>query len=251
MSGSGTSQEVVLDRMTRGEVKQALDAGHFRAAIVPTGSIEQHLEHLALEHDIRSSSEIALLVARSMYPDVLVTAPVRIGMSEQHLVHPGSLSAKPGSWLAVMFDVVESLVRAGIGHILLLNGHGGNEQPVYGMLRQWQLYFQHPERQANVQFHSYFNLSRKDAERVCQTRVPGHAMEYETAVAMALFPENVRPDLIVDAGARLATPELGRQLADFAVQRVAEYLRGMLDGSNTQIQAQRLSFQTDPRHASG
>ena len=43
-----STSEIRLERLTRREFRQALDDGHFQVAILATGSIEQHNEHLAL-----------------------------------------------------------------------------------------------------------------------------------------------------------------------------------------------------------
>lgn len=241
---------VRLERMTRREFRGALEAGHFDASVIPTGAIEQHLEHLAMEHDIRSSTWVAEEAARRLYPRVVVAQPLRVGISEHHMVHKGSLTAKPGSWLAVLFDAIESMVRHGCQNVLVLNGHGGNEAPVYGILRQWQLYFQLEHPEANVQFHSYWNLSREEAEQISPTGVPGHAQEYETSIALALFPENVRIDAMRDQEDKLpleASAEKGHRLAAAAVTKTVEFLEGMLEGRNREIQPQLMSAQLDPR----
>ena len=245
-----TDKEICLEKMTRREFRGALEAGRFGACVIPTGAIEQHLEHLAMEHDIRSSEWVAEEAARRLYPRVVVTLPLRVGISEHHMVHKGSLTAKPGSWLAVLFDAIESMVRHGCQNVLVLNGHGGNEAPVYGILRQWQLYFQLEHPEANLQVHSYWNLSRQEAEKICTTGVPGHAQEYETSIALALFPENVRLDVMRDQEDKLplkATAEKGRQLAEAAVAKTVEFLEGMLEGRNREVQPQLMSAQLDPR----
>ena len=59
-------KEVRLGKLTRREFREAIDAGKFQACIIPTGAIEQHLEHLAMEHDIRSACCIAEEVARRL-----------------------------------------------------------------------------------------------------------------------------------------------------------------------------------------
>lgn len=233
------TENVMLGKFTRREFREALAAEQFQTAIIPTGSIEQHLEHLAMEHDIVSATYIAEQVARRLYPQVIVAAPMAIGISEHHMMHPGSLTAKPGSWLAVLFDAVESLVRHGIKRVLILNGHGGNQSPVYGILQQWQQYFEAQDPAINIQFHSYWELSRAEAEALCQGDVPGHAQEYETAFALAMFPENVRLDAMADQedqSPRLATAEQGQQLAELAVQKTTAFLQAMI---NNDPQAQR------------
>ncbi|MDA0836248.1 MAG: creatininase family protein [Planctomycetota bacterium] len=239
--------EVNVQKMTRREVREAMGEGKFKVAIIPTGAIEQHLEHLAMEHDIRSSTWVAQQAALKLYPQAIVAVPMSIGISEHHMIHKGTLSAKPGSWMTILFDAIECMARHGCNQILVLNGHGGHEQPVYGILRQWQLYFQNVMPDVNLQFNSYWNLSRAEAEEVCETGVPGHATEYETSMALHLFPENVRTDAIEDPEARLATAEKGQKFCEAAVAKTVEYIEGMLSGRFAEIKAHVMSKDLDPR----
>jgi creatinine amidohydrolase len=246
--------EVMLGNMTRREFRKALEAGWFQTAVIATGSVEQHLEHLAMDYDICAASWVAEEAARRLYPQVVVAAPINIGISEHHMQHPGTLTAKPGTWLSAVFDAVESLLRHGVRNVLILNGHGGNEAPVYGILRQWQLYFQSCMPGRSVQFHSYWNLSRAEAEQISLTGVPGHATEYETSMALALFPEKVRHDAMRDQADRLpleATPEKGERLAESAVARTVEYLEGMIAGKHQELMEHRMSWQLDPLRKHG
>lgn len=244
-----SDQQVCVEKMTRREFREAFEAGHFRTCIVPTGAVEQHLEHLAMEHDIRSVTMIAEEVARRLHPGVVVATPMNVGISEHHMIHKGSLTAKPGSWLAVLFDAIETMVRHGCTNVLVLNGHGGNEAPVYGMLRQWQLYFQRDHPGINLQFHSYWNLSREEAEEISLTGVPGHAQEYETSIALHLFPENVRHEAMQDQEDRLpleATAEKGEQLYELAVGKTVEFLQEMIEGGHREVRPHLMSYQLDP-----
>jgi creatinine amidohydrolase len=234
-----SNQEVTLAKFTRKEFREALEAGQFGTAIVPTGSNEQHLEHLAMEYDIRAATHVATEAARRLYPNVAVNVPMAVGISEHHMIHKGTVTAKPGSWLSVLFDAVESLVRHGINNVLILNGHGGNEAPMMGILRQWQLFFQMTAPEANVQFHSYWNLSREIAEQHCTSRVPGHAGEYETAMAMVICPENIRHDVMRTQEVQepmKATEELGEILVEAAIQKTVEFLQGMIEATSREIQ---------------
>jgi creatinine amidohydrolase len=224
--------EVMLDKMTRREFREAIEAGRFETAIIPTGAVEQHLEHLAMEHDIRSATEIALLAARRLYPRAVVAAPLRVGISEHHMQHKGTLSAKPGSWLAVLFDAVESMFRHGCRNVLVLNGHSGNEAPVEGAISQWRSYFESGYSDANLKFHCYWELSRAEAEEICPTGVPGHAQEYETSIALHLFPENVRRDAMQNQEDKLsleATAGKGQALVEAAVHRTVECVEAMIE----------------------
>ena len=228
-------QHVFIGDLTRRELREALAAGQFQTAIIPTGSIEQHLEHLAMEYDIRMATHVAEQAARQLYPQVIVTLPIRAGISEHHMMHQGTVSVKPGPWLSVLFDVVESLVRHGINNVLILNGHGGNEAPVGGIIGQWHLYFKAVAPAANVQFHSYWDLSRPEAEKLCKGGVPGHAQEYETAMALAVCPQNVRVEAMHDQEDRSpldASAEQGQKLVDAAVNATRRYVEEMIAGQH-------------------
>ena len=229
---------VMVSDFTRREFREAMAEGRFKAAIIPTGSNEQHLEHLAMAFDIAAATHVATEAALRLHPSVVVNVPMAVGISEHHMEHKGTVTAKPGSWLAVLFDAVESLIRHGIKNVLILNGHGGNEAPMYGILRQWQLFFEMSAPEANVQFHSYWNLSRDLAEPHCTGRVPGHAQDYETSMALAAFPEMVRQDAMADQEDKLpleATAEKGRIFIEAAVERTAQYVQGMIDGKHREI----------------
>ena len=229
-------REVMMDRMTRKEFREGLERGDFRTVIVPTGANEQHLEHLTTGHDIRHSTHIAREAAMTMYPQVAVTVPMNLGISEHHMVHKGTITAKPGSWLAVLFDAVESVIRHGVKNVLILNGHGGNVAPVRGILGQWQLYFKLQTTDANLHFVSYWDLIPKDfADKHLKTkRYPGHAQEFETATALALFPNSVWHEAMQDQEDKEpleATSEVGQALVDEAISQVVAYAKSLIDGN--------------------
>lgn len=222
--------QILLGKLTRREFRQRMRAGELKACIIPVAAIEQHLEHLAMEHDWRSVNEIAAAVATRLAPHVLVAQGLMCGISQHHMNHPGTLSLRPGSFLAVLADLIESMVRAGFKNILVLNGHGGNIAPCDGIWGQFlQLY------QVNLQFLSYWDaVDPAQARRHLKSdEVPGHAQEFETAVALAAFPENVRQEMWrdqPDPTPALATPESGEALLDLYVAAVANYLKEMIDG---------------------
>ena len=242
--------EVRIENLTRREFREALERGEYRTAIVPTGAIEQHLDHLPMGHDIGTCTAIAEEVARRLYPSVIVAVPMCVGISEHHMIHPGTVTAKPGSWLAVLFDADASLVRHGIQNVLILNGHGGNEMPVYGMIRQWQLFFGSSHPGSNVQFQSYWNLSREDAEAVCEARVPGHAGEYETSTHYAMFPGNIREDAMRDQEDKQpldASAEKGEKLVEAAIARTVTYLEEMMAGEHHDVARHVFSAESAPK----
>jgi creatinine amidohydrolase len=236
--------------MTRREFREALERGWFQTAIVATDSIEQHLEHLAMDYDISTAACVIEQAALRLHPRVVVTVPISVGISEHHKLHPGTLTAKPGSWLAVIFDAVESLIRHGVRDVLILNRHGGNEAPVEGILRQWQLYFHLRDPEATVEFHSYWDLTCAEPEQVCRTDVPGHATEYETSMALALFPKKVRHDALHNQREQQqleATAEKGVRLAEVAVAKAVEHLEAMMAGAHSEAMERQIMEELFPQ----
>ncbi len=227
--------EVILTKLTRREFRQGIEAGKFTTAVIVVGSQEQHSEHLAMEHDIASASYLAREAAQRLYPKVIVAVPISVGMSEHHMHHKGTLSARPGAWLGVIFDAVESLVRHGVKNVLIYNGHGGNTLPLMGVLDQWRYFINAEFAGVNLQFVSYWDLIPRDflLRHMDTDIIPGHAREFETSIALALFPENVREEAMHDMADKdplLATAEKGKLFVEEAIRQTVEYLQKMMDG---------------------
>jgi creatinine amidohydrolase len=227
--------EVLLRKITRREFRERMASGNLRACIITVAAIEQHLEHLAMEHDWRSVTLAATEAARRLRPRVLVAEGVMAGASEHHMNHAGTLALRPGTFLAVLNDLIRSVVKAGFQHVLVLNGHGGNIAPIQGT---WDQFLR--EFQVNLHFLSYWDvLTKEDAEALLESGsrlpedLPGHAQEFETSIALARFPENVRTGIWTDQPdptPSMATAEKGREMLNRIVERVAQYVEEMIDG---------------------
>jgi creatinine amidohydrolase len=221
-----------VHKHTRREFRERMQADELKACIIPVAATEQHLEHLAMEHDWRSVNHMAVQIASRLNDQVIIAPSMNIGISEHHMRHIGTLSALPGSWLGVLFDTIRSMNSAGFTNILVLNGHGGNVAPCEGM---WGQFIQRLE--INLQFHSYWDFTPAElAEKHLTTgRWPGHAQEFETAFALAAFPENVRHDAMQDQEDKeplAATAEVGQILIDATADAVATHLQDMIDGKS-------------------
>lgn len=226
------SPPVIVGKLTRREFRERMQSGELKACIIPVAATEQHLEHLAMEHDWASCMHIATEVAERLSPEVLVAPSMAVGISEHHMRHIGTISALPGSWLGVLGDTIRSMHHAGFQNILVLNGHGGNIAPCRGIWGQFQQRFE-----INLQFESYWDfLPESVAEANLKTkRWPGHAQEFETAFALACFPENVREQPMRDQDDQeptMATAEAGRAMIDAIVDGVSGHLSDMISGEN-------------------
>ncbi len=242
--------ETRLWKLTRKQVREHMGDGHFKGAILPTGSTEQHNEHLAMEHDTASALHVSHQGALALYPSVLVATPMPVGISEHWMEWRGTLSLRPETFTAVAFDTCESLQRHGVEHILIVNGHAGN-----GPLGQHMDDFSQ-KLGIDVQFCSYWQAySREYVEEHMESGdCPAHAAEFETSVALAAFPENVHwqgvdydsesfdiqregyreRDPVYHRAARdLATPHKGRVMVDTAVEWVADKMREMMGSTSS------------------
>ncbi|MBI2824998.1 MAG: creatininase family protein [Planctomycetia bacterium] len=227
--------EILLGKLTRREFRQRMAAGELAACIIPVAAIEQHLEHLAMEHDWRSVNHVAISVAERLRPRVLVAQGLMAGISEHHMRHPGTLSLRPGTFLAAVNDMIDSMARAGFKNILVLNGHGGNTAPCRGIWDQFQ-------RLAGVNLHflPYWEVLTEEDGRELLTGghrlpkdLPGHAQEFETSFGLAAFPDNVRTEMWTDQPdpkPALATAAKGRAFIDRIVERVTAYVADMIEG---------------------
>ncbi len=230
-----TEHEVLLGKLTRREFRQRMQSGELKACLVPIAAVEQHLEHLAMEHDWRSVRHVAVAVAERLRPRALVVEGLLTGISEHHMRHPGTLSLQPGTFLSVLSDLIDSVVRAGFKNVLVLNGHGGN---IAACRSTWDQFLR--QYQVNLQFLSYWDvLTEADAKELLKgghrlpEDLPGHPQEFEPAIALAAFPDHVRtaiwPDQ-PDPTPALATAEKGQAFLDRIVERVTAYLAEMIDG---------------------
>ena len=238
-------KSVLLWENQRRYIREAIDAGTLNGAIIPTGSTEQHNEHLAMYHDTQSAVYVSKLAAEKLFPQVIVTTPLAIGVSEHWMDHKGTLTLRPEVFGEVLYDVADSMRRHGIHNILIVNGHAGNTAPVQERLDGFR-----DRLGVNLAYHSYWEAYSEELvqEQMESGVCPGHAAEFETAFALAAFPENVDWNgvdydsaklTISNAGqatadreyhhqAKLATAEKGQAMLDVAVAWVAERMQAML-----------------------
>jgi len=228
--------ETVLAKLTRREFRERMASGELTTCLIPVAAIEQHLEHMAMEHDWRSVGLVTRAVAKRLAPRVLVAEGLMCGISEHHMRHPGTMTLRPGTFLAALGDMIESMVRAGFHNVVVVNGHGGNIEPIHGVWDQFLRQFEG----INLHFLSYWDmLGQADANELLQggkclpDDMPGHAQEFETSFALAKFPDNVRDEAVSDQpdpNPALATAEQGNEWFDRVTERLAKFIGEVVDG---------------------
>jgi creatinine amidohydrolase len=237
-------RKVLLYECTRKEIRDRLLEGKLKAAIIPTGSTEQHNEHLAMIMDTAAALVVSQQAALKLYPQVIVTTPVPIGVSPHWMNRKGTLTLRKEVFLEVVYDICESLKTHGITTILIVNGHGGNAAPLKEKVPEFK-----SRLGINLEWCCYWDSipAERSKEFVESGNIPSHAAEYETSIALAAFPERVRYQEVDHDKAplnlnendrkwdkntfeesKLATPEKGERIIGQAVTWVAEKLVKMM-----------------------
>lgn len=168
------------------EIAEARNAG--AVVLIPTGATEQHGAHLPLDTDILSATTVSLRAAELVEEvPVLVANVLHVGFSPHHLAHPGTLSLRLETFVAVLTDVVKNIWSYGFRRILIVNGHGGNIAPLISVGNQLTT------DGMPVAVCSYWDFTNQEREDVLEgsRKSVGHACEFETSILLHLRPEAV------------------------------------------------------------
>ncbi len=101
-------------------------------AVLPVAAIEQHGPHLPVSVD-SAINEALVAATLALLPDtarVLVLPTQAVGLSVEHIRFPGTPTSSAETLLALWTDIGESVARAGVRRLLILNSHGGQPQLV-------------------------------------------------------------------------------------------------------------------------
>ncbi len=175
---------------------------HLKVALIPTGSTEIHGPHLGVGNDILSCMRVAEKVAVKMYPQVIVVNVLWVGVAPHNMTasFPGTISLSATTYMQVLREAIESLVKHGIRKIALINGHGGNEAPNITACREIrETVYYHYGVNIEIGTLSYWDVIPEKIwhnvlEREPQRKI-GHGGEAETSILLTVAPHAVRLDL--------------------------------------------------------
>ncbi len=174
--------------------------------ILPLGSIEQHGPHLPVEVDSQLGEQVALRTARVMAErgePVLVLPMFWPGVSEHHMSFGGTITLDFPTYSAVIEGICRSVLRHGFRRIVLLNGHGGNENGLRVITDELT-----PKLGVPIVQFTYWYAAAEAIAAILETQTGlQHACEAETAMMMAVRPELVAEDRIAMAKANY-TPDV-------------------------------------------
>ena len=159
--------------------------------IVPLGCLEKHGEHLPTGTDLfqaRAVAKAAVAIEPAViFPSYYLTQ-IQCGKHQ-----PGAV-ALPGRLITELLEgVCDEIARNGLDKIILLNGHGGNEN--WLAYASWMM--AHDPRHAFTVYVARLgdywanDVTPQYAKRK-QSKVDGHGGEKETSLMLAVRPDVVR-----------------------------------------------------------
>lgn len=159
--------------------------------LIPMGSIEEHGPTTPVG-DYRYMTEICRTVAEKT--GALSCPTIPWGYSETFKPFPGTISIRPDTLAMILEDHIESLVRFDLDHIIFVCGHKGNlpilEQVGRKVKEKYDL------RVATIEPLSWFSEDWKREVYGKDDAWLGHGADPMLSIAMHLFPDDVRMDLI-------------------------------------------------------
>ncbi len=188
--------EVQWERLTAPALREI--AGKPGAlAILPIGSLEQHGPHLPVITDTVSAAEAAIRAARLAAGDVSVAVLPGLwtGMSEHHLPFGGTITLDFDTLNRVLRCIVRSLKALGFARLLIVNGHGGNIDPLAVAVRELAVEFAMP-----IVATLPWALAPEETAAILEVDDGvHHACEGEASVMLAITKETVRTDKFAEA----------------------------------------------------
>lgn len=158
------------------------------AALLGTGSVEQHSVHLPVSVDTLRAEHLTeeLVDAAADHDLEFVRLPtLPYGMSEHHMNFPGTVTLSPETYARVVVEIGESLAAHDVDRLVVVNCHGGNRTPL-------SLAADRLARDHGMAAHvvHWTNFARDRLEETFGEGW-GHAGDHETSVI-----EHYRPDLV-------------------------------------------------------
>jgi creatinine amidohydrolase len=237
-----SEKPVRWELLTWPEIESLLRDRPHHVALLPVGATEQHGPHLPTGTDTIIATELCHMVSARTGAPVLPGLP--IGCSYGHgTLLPGTLSLTPERLADTVRDAIGWAADSGIRRVLAVNGHFGNQTPL--ALAGDHLRHERPDLRFGVL--NWWTLTPAIAAETLVDGQDVHANRAETALMMALAPDQVRLDhlTLADDADRTqglvfrytvpvlsrngvtgrpseATPELGRRLLAEIVQTMCD-----------------------------
>jgi len=187
------SLPVKYEELTSPDFVQAV-ARSGGTCVVPIGILEKHGPHLPLGTDLLDCREVSLRAARQEY--TIVFPEYYFGQIFEARHQPGTVAYSERLQMDLLQETCDELARNGIKKIIIVNGHGGNDEFLH--------YFCQCQLASKKDYIVYlFDPSDDQAmeeqlKKLRKTTVDGHAGEEETSTMLAHRPDLVHLDRAKD-----------------------------------------------------
>lgn len=184
----------ILDETTRTDLRDFEP----EVAVWPVGATEPHGWHLPFGTDTMTVDAVtrrAVEQANARGARVLMLPALPYGIDTNLMGFAHTLTLKPTTLIAVAGDIIDSLIQHHVPKLLMVNGHGGNTDVMKTICREYT------DRDIFIGTINGWALAPDVVEQVIETRTE-HACEFETSIALALFPERVQMDAAEDGRTR-------------------------------------------------
>jgi creatinine amidohydrolase len=164
-------------------------------AVLPVAAIEQHGPHLPLATDAMINRGILDRALALVADTPLLVLPIfPVGRSDEHAAFPGTLTLGAETLSRVWFEIGQSVHRAGLRKLVMVNSHGGQPQICDIVAQDLRVRFDMLAVVANT-----FAFGEPEGLFPEEERRHGvHAGASETSILLHLQPGSVRTLLVDD-----------------------------------------------------
>ena len=159
---------------------------HYEVAVLPTGAIEPHNRHLPEGQDFLHTTYVARQSCKMAWEkcqSVLCLPTLPYGVDCNQLAFPLAIHVSQQTLDALVRDIIASLLAHGLRKVVIINGHGGND--FLPLVRQLQY-----DVGVHVFLCNWWTVGGDSYDAIFDKR-DDHAGQFETSVAMELYPHLV------------------------------------------------------------
>lgn len=169
----------------------------YEVAVLPVGAIEPHNRHLPEGQDFLHTTHVARRsceLAWQQCESVICLPSIPYGVDCNLMAYPMAIHVSQATLDSMVRDIIVSLRSYDIRKIVIVNGHGGND--FVPLIRQIQ-----SDMDVFVFLCNWWTVGQDRWGEIFD-KPDDHAGQFETSVALALFPELVEQDQAGDGATR-------------------------------------------------